>query len=565
MSVGLRIAAITVSDGTFLDLSQHKVVVFVGPNNAGKSRLLREVHGHLNSGPHPHLPFLVATGVECAKGGDGNALLNWLGGRAHRRDRDGVPHWQASSTGWQREDQLRSSWEGGPPFHALTPFLVLHAGADGRLGLAGSTGSFDFLSEAPANPLQVLALDPKREEELAAAARAAFGQRITVTRVTGAQIHLLYGETLSEPEMPPTAEHLEELRALPALSEQGDGVRSFVGLLLALVSHQIPILLVDEPEAFLHPPQARLLGAELARRAEGGVQMLIATHSSDVLNGLLDLAERQEVGIVRLTRADETNHARMLEPTQVLQVARDPLLRYSGLLDGLFHGGVVVCEGDSDCLFYSAVRDQLHEGDASARDLLFIQCGGKQRIPPTVSAARKLGIPVAVVADFDLLRDQQLLKDVVRACELEWSGLETLGRRFAAAIDVLKEAPKTSETRDAIDEALSHASDEIDNATAKAIRDAVRVRSGWDRVKESGVHAIPPGDPAVLGRELLEKLATGGVFVVPEGELEGWIRVIGGKGPAWVSRVLELGHHKKPSAELEDFVRRIVTFFGLPG
>jgi len=46
--------------------------------------------------------------------------------------------------------------------------------------------------------------------------------------------------------------------SVPLVGDQGDGVRSFVGLLLdTMVS--MPIVLIDEPEVFLHPPHARLL------------------------------------------------------------------------------------------------------------------------------------------------------------------------------------------------------------------------------------------------------------------------------------------------------------------
>jgi len=47
--------------------------------------------------------------------------------------------------------------------------------------------------------------------------------------------------------------------ALPQVQEQGDDVKSFVGMLLAITATEYPLLLIDEPETFLHPPQAYLL------------------------------------------------------------------------------------------------------------------------------------------------------------------------------------------------------------------------------------------------------------------------------------------------------------------
>lgn len=67
----------------------------------------------------------------------------------------------------------------------------------------------------------------------------------------------------------------------------------------------------------------------------------------------------------------------------------DPLLRYSNVLDGLFHDAVVLCEGDADCRYYSAVLDQLPstgEDQANTREpqYLFTHSGGKARMPSVV-------------------------------------------------------------------------------------------------------------------------------------------------------------------------------------
>lgn len=39
------------------------------------------------------------------------------------------------------------------------------------------------------------------------------------------------------------------------LQEQGDGFRSFVGIVLSILLSKDKIILIDEPEAFLHPTQ----------------------------------------------------------------------------------------------------------------------------------------------------------------------------------------------------------------------------------------------------------------------------------------------------------------------
>ncbi|MGZ3471666.1 MAG: AAA family ATPase [Isosphaeraceae bacterium] len=51
------------------------------------------------------------------------------------------------------------------------------------------------------------------------------------------------------------------------LDEQGDGIRSFVGIVVALLILNRGLFLIDEPEAFLHPPQAYRIGAFIAEQS----------------------------------------------------------------------------------------------------------------------------------------------------------------------------------------------------------------------------------------------------------------------------------------------------------
>lgn len=57
---------------------------------------------------------------------------------------------------------------------------------------------------------------------------------------------------------------LEEI----AITEFGDGVKCFVGLCLSILACPFRIVLIDEPEAFLHPPTAYSLGRNLSQWAK---------------------------------------------------------------------------------------------------------------------------------------------------------------------------------------------------------------------------------------------------------------------------------------------------------
>src|SRR5262249_3767824 len=155
------------------------------------------------------------------------------------------------------------------------------------------------------------------------------------------------------------------------------------------------------------------------------------------------------------------------EPNLVESLWRDPLLRFSRALDGLFHEGVVVCEGDSDSQFYSAVTYHLaeqadaasadeettaedHGADAPADveegaeslqltpnpfDVMFTYAGGKQRVKLLAGALVGVHVPVRCVVDFDVLNDQGILRGIVEAMGESYDPeLEALRKQVDAGI-----------------------------------------------------------------------------------------------------------------------------------
>ena len=105
----------------------------------------------------------------------------------------------------------------------------------------------------------------------------------------------------------------------------------------------------------------------------------MATHSGDVLRGMLN-ANSSRVRVLRLRRSGGVNIVRSLSNVQVQQSWGDSLLRYSNILDGLFHEKVIVCESDSDCRFYAAILDSIFESSAShdrKPDIMFTHCGAR--------------------------------------------------------------------------------------------------------------------------------------------------------------------------------------------
>jgi predicted ATPase len=547
----------TTSDGRMTEVPRAGVVVFVGPNNAGKSQALKDLVGHMRGADYIGKAI---TSVQVSKNGDSSDAEDWAQQSLPSYIREGVKRVAVPGWGEVGPQDFAGQWQNGnTSLGILAESLILFADGTTRLTAGNAQPNLDFRNQHPTHPIQRAYMQPELEEQFRLVAKDAFGLDVAVDRYAGSQIALRIGK---RPEFRhvsgvPDAQYLEELAEMSHLDEQGDGVKSFMGLMIQLIAGRQKVIMVDEPEAFLHPPQARLLGAMLASRAVEQ-QVFLSTHSSAVLQGVLEAGVA--VTIVRLTRADQVNTADVLNDEAVTELWSDPVLRYSNLLDGLFYDAVVLCEADSDCRYYSAVRDQLFpEGTGAGRrlELLFAQSGGKARFAVIVKALRAAGVPVVVVADFDILREASDIRKVFEALGGDWAVISKLRDIVAKALTADAKPLFKVSLKDALNEKLASMPDSLTPKDLESLRAILKVENGWDKAKRSGLSAVPQGDAYTAGEELLRTIASTRLLAVPVGELERFVPGVEGHGPTWVNRVLERGAHSSPSVEAVAFVSQI--------
>lgn len=106
-----------------------------------------------------------------------------------------------------------------------------------------------------------------------------------------------------------------------------------MGTALGLLVGTRPVVLIDEPEAFLHPPQAVQIGEMIAELAEPGRQVIVATHNADVLRGMLNRGGNFD--IIRVTRKGTAVHTTKVAATEVQTFAKDPVLATARVIEGL--------------------------------------------------------------------------------------------------------------------------------------------------------------------------------------------------------------------------------------
>lgn len=559
----VAITSLAFSDGTELGIGPNDVVVIVGPNNAGKSETLRAIRGNLQSSAHDS-PVLRSIQIE--RTGSLETLKSWLGNLAIRRADSSPENPVLQALGYAlHQNQAYNEWQQkSNALGQLTRWFCHLLTADERLSICNPPGNIALARESPTHPIHFLLRDDGLEKRISRKFRKAFGADLVVHRNAGNQVPIHVGErpVPREGEDRVSISYVERVENLPALHTQGDGMRSFAGVLLATSVGKECVMLIDEPEAFLHPPQARLLGTTLVKDRGAHRQLFVATHSTDILRGVLD-ANSTEVKVIRIRRDGGCNKVRLLGNDQINQLWGDPLLRYSNIFDGLFHENVVVCESDGDCRFYAAMLDICVgnlQSDLKRPSVMFTHCGGKDRLPVVIRALREVDVPVQAVADFDVLSDEYPLRSIVEALGIVWSDIQSDWLKVKKAVDDKKPDLRTDEVKREICALLDEVTtSNLPSKTDTDIRRVLKRSSPWAHAKSVGKAFVPSGDSSVACERLLQKLRGVGLFVVEVGELEGFARTVGGHGPKWVNTVLT--RDLASDAELDGarkFVRNLV-------
>ncbi|MFC9984544.1 AAA family ATPase [Microbacterium keratanolyticum] len=529
MPLRFTLDSITSNAGESATLPQAAVTAVVGGNNAGKSRLLQDIELALTQ-REATLVVLQSLAITKPTPESPEELTKWLDAHASRSTaNNGGQQWSPAYGGTvlsleQITTFMNQVSRSGLPTLSLAGSFFVHRTSAGALAghAAGAAPVGQAAVSSPTNPLGRLYRDGDIEAELDELARATFGDGLVLDRAN-AEFRIRVGEvTVPVPPINhPTREYGDALLRLPLLDDQGDGMRSFVGFALLVMASPPPLLLIDEPEAFLHPGQARALGRWLGTAArDRGIQVVVATHDRDLLLGLLEA--EAPVNVIRVVREGDVNRLAQLPPEEIQEVWADPVLRYSNVLQGLFHRQVIVCESDGDCRFFGAALDELAlstDRRSVADDTLFVPGGGKQRVAAIARALGRLQVRSRAIVDFDVFRERDTVRGIVESVGGVWT-------------------------------------DGINSDYVTMIR-PVQQGSLWTQVKAQGLAAVPHGEPNAAAQRLLDALREAGVHVVPVGEMEGFDRSQSAHGAAWVSTAIETGVHKTQA--LTDFVEPLLT------
>lgn len=551
MKPQIFIEKLSFNDGTELQIGHSDIVIFTGANNAGKSQVLKDIDTMMDS---KGAKGIVSTSLEMQYSGEIKEIINVY------KTKDGK--YRIGGNIFNEFNIIEQWWNNKESL--FTSYYKNRLSTEMRLQASNNAPSFDALYQDPTMPVQQLYLNDQLEEKISNLFHEAFDEYLIVNRVGGSTIPIHVGQppVKAAGEDRVSASYLEKLRNLPILQNQGDGMRSFAGILLDVFTTQKTVTMIDEPEAFLHPPQARLLGRMLVKNKPNDRQLLISTHSEDFLKGLLD-ADSDNVKIVRINREGFVNHIKVLDNEGVKKLWKDSILRYSNILSGLFHSKVVICESDTDCRFYQAILDSLYEGkNVVSPDILFTHSNGKERLKVVIAALRALNVKVVVAPDIDVLDKEATFKTICDEIGVDYNSISGQWKTVNEYVKSQRAQLDTEDAKKDIKAILDGiTTPQLTKDDIEHIKKKLKASTAWAKVKEVGKAFFSGGAYTDLNN-LMNICKQSGLFIVPVGELESFYKPAANKhATAWVDIVMGLNLSNDPElAEARKFVEEIVAF-----
>jgi hypothetical protein len=557
------------------------LTIVVGPNSAGKTHFLTDLYSRLCGEPRN---LVVASDVRINKPEYAPLMECLLSEGFIRRyvNPDNFQEHIIATTTYvgtgaaletiqpQRADEWYNSYDNAAAdprrrnefLYYFGRLLVTKLFIDRRLAGLRTVGVIDFENAPPTDDLHAFHVNDLARKELCAETLDTFGKAVWSDTARGTLLCLRVNDAAL-----PSAEDRHshsEMSKYRTIESEGDGLKSYVAICIALLLGKRPLCLVDEPEMCLHPPQAYSLGRFIGKHGSSqDIATFVATHSSGILRGVVQSTKRVE--IIRLTRSGGRFLAHRVPAEELVAALDKPTLRAESVLDGLFSESVVVVEADGDRLVYNTTWETL--GKELRLDVHFTAVGGTGGIADTCKLYRTLQIPVVVIADLDMVADPSLLRrvlDVMAEAEVASSII----KEAKLVIEQIRKLPPTVDPESCarrLREIAAMGTDWSFGDDAKIRSELNRLSQELDRMrrlKSGGICALP-ADVAAPLKQLVESLKPVGVFLAPVGELEGWLASEGVEAskankPAWASAAaVKIQSKGFAHGDIWDFVREV--------
>jgi len=414
-----------------LSIEPGAITILIGPNNSGKSQTIRELYSHL-IGTDIDRKILSDVVLEYPQDDEfmKSLVLRFKAKNPGNRIRPGLVWLNRPKVGQSDNLERFSGWfnprdvlswmtRSNEDDRALRSNIVyLYAitlDAQTRFQLTAQ-GTRDDPGQ-PLNHLAALATDNDKREDLRRIFSEVFdGWYFALDSTVGNELKIKMSTVEPDEihERSSMDEAIEYHSTSTPIGYVGDGVRAFLGLLLGVKTLDFKFIMIDDPEAFLHPPIARKLGQYLSALAEErAIQLFISTHSADFISGCVETSSKTT--IIRLTYDVNENlgTAHQVSEDTIRELTHHPLLRAAAPLNALFHRAAIIVEGGTDRIIYDEINQRLLNQGKGIFDGLFISTHSGSRIAGVARPLRNAGVPVSCIYDFDSLFVQDMFADLV--------------------------------------------------------------------------------------------------------------------------------------------------------
>ncbi len=265
--------------------------------------------------------------------------------------------------------------------------------------------SINQITDPPKNIVHFLYRKRDVFDKLSKEIKITFGDKITFDDLEqGTKLLRLKPLRNTTPEDRRTPETLSKYWAENSVPVAflGDGIKAYLKILYALYLPPKNLILIDEPETFLHPPQRRNLGRFIADNSTETKQIFIATHDSEFLRGILSGRERS-IKIFHLRNNGESRSCEVIDSQEIRGASRNIS---ESMLNAFFHKITIVCEAEDDRMVYQYALEKLSK--SAAVESNFIGCNGKGEALSRVKHLKSINLNCCCILDIDALYSHEI-------------------------------------------------------------------------------------------------------------------------------------------------------------
>lgn len=534
-----------------LEIELSPVTVFIGPNNSGKSQALIEIEGWITKGKTELLN--VISNLEFESLTREQVYERMLDRIKIAPSKDLTPysnnHLLIGKYGNHQQIYLpdlintalfpsKENFKNSQLAEVLSYFTTKLDGYN-RLYLVNSQNTGDLQGD-PIDSFSKLFKDQILMSKVRDVIYGAFRKYLVIdpTNLGNLRLRLSEEEPKDGLDKSLTEEAIAFHKNATLVEDASDGVKAFIGIIIALIAGESDFILVDEPEAFLHPTLSYKLGKEITSILNNNKRLFVATHSADFLMGCVQ--SNVSINIVRLTYGTQGATARILTQDKLKPLMQNPLLRSIGVFNALFYNAVVVTEADADRAFYQEINERLlkEKDPRGIEGCLFLNAQNKQTVWDIVKLLRDLGIPTVGIVDIDVIKEGgEVWNKVLNGIYL----------------------PE-----------LSHESYRNNRTNLKKAFDNI---SGKNMKCDGGVNLLN-GSEKDFCLDFFKHLSDYGCFVVPVGEIERWLENLDierGKS-SWLRNIFDKmgddpdldGYIKPTDGDVWDFIGKVSKWINDP-